>query len=300
MSSNSTQTTLVPPEADFAAILRSLSTSVEHVMISWYDVQLRTSSHLRTSLVPLKNFLQTHGEDLLAYLQKCHDFSEEALILQKNLKEEPDSGTFSWLDELASSSDEISRDSQTLVRKSDGGMKHLSSLKSQFSNLNVLGLSKRSSARTSAKFGNSNSEKLSSTASERVAFSRASPPLDGLAAIASANTALVDLRNNLQLLQQFWDLASRTCRALIKSTTQGYTEPLADIWKIYQEEILCATVSITKSLDAIAVGPDTHRRQQRRRGSSKSDISIPPQLPEWAVWTMKRFLKDAGDSMGGS
>jgi hypothetical protein len=101
-----------------------------------------------------------------------------------------------------------------------------------------------------------------------------------LAAIASTNVALTDIRASLCMLYQFWTATSEACRSLLKShenITRDHAQKLGDTWQEYQEEIRVAKGSITSSLDAVAIepaAPPAFRRQQRRRGSSKSEASV--------------------------
>ncbi|KAJ7116358.1 hypothetical protein C8R44DRAFT_879734 [Mycena epipterygia] len=268
---------------DFKASLRSLSSSIENAMVSWHDVRttsLRTSSHpmrLRTSFAPLTNSLQSHWVDIQAYLQKCHTFSEDAITCNKFLEQDPDPDAFSLLEELASSSDEMCRESEILIQKSDVGIECLSSLTPQLSDL----LSKYAKA-TSTMFSRPDTERthVNLTALPKTtAFLGASWLPDGFAAIASTNTALTEIRYTLCMMHQFWIVASQTCHSLAKSNAniaQERVQDLAETWKEYQAEIMSATVSIAKSLDAVAVepaAPPSFRRQPWRRGSSKSQTS---------------------------
>jgi len=239
----------------------------------------------------MKKHLQAHWEDIRAHLQRCHSFSEEAIIWQSSFEQGPGPECFSLLEELSSSSAEMCHESQALIQQSAIGMGFLSSVEPQISDL--LRRHSNGAPATSTMFGNP--EKISSNLGlETNAFLGIRS--DGFAAIASTTTALAKIRDNLRMLCQFWTVASEFCRTLVKSNasiTEEHAYHLGQTWKEWQEEILGANVSIAKSLDALAVepvpppspvaatpraeppAPPTSRRQQRRRGSSKSDASIP-------------------------
>ncbi|KAF7375148.1 hypothetical protein MSAN_00401300 [Mycena sanguinolenta] len=246
-----------PP--DFKVALRGLSSSIENAMIAWHNVQtapLKANSSFlaRHFFTPFRGSLHLHWMAIGVYLQQCHNFSQDAVAWDDS---EPESSA-SWLEDLATYSDEICLKNEDLVRQSDQGMEYLSSLAPQLSEL--LQSSTKSTAASPATYS----------------FLGMSSP-DGVAAIASTSVALAEIRACLHTLHQFWLAVSETCRSFQKSsgiTTADEMRKLGDTWKDYQEEILVAKVSISKSLDAVATEPSTFRRQQRRRGSSKSEMSI--------------------------
>ncbi|KAJ7510353.1 hypothetical protein B0H11DRAFT_1958622 [Mycena galericulata] len=275
---------------DFKVILTNLSSNIQNVMVSWHNVQtvsFRISSQpmlLRNSLAPLRKHLQAHWEDIRSYLQKCHDFSEEA-ITWHNSFEQADPDCLSLLEELLLASLELCHESEVLIQQSASGMEFLSSVTPQLSGL----LHGSSAAVTS-------SNPAENVTPETNAFLGVSLPPDGFTALTSTTTALAEVRNNLCSLNQFWTSASETCRTLMKSSasiTPEHAYHLGKTWTEWQEEIMCANVSIAKSLDAVAVepvlppsspaptpqisppAPLVFRRQRRRRGSSKSDASLP-------------------------
>ncbi|KAJ6468460.1 hypothetical protein C8R45DRAFT_1018864 [Mycena sanguinolenta] len=247
----------LPP--DFKVALRRLSSSIENAMVAWHDVQttpLRANSSLHTHhfFTPFRGSLHLHWMAIGVYLQQCYNFSEDAISWDKS--DAPESA--SWLEDLTSYSDEICLKNEGLVGQSDQGIEYLSSLTPQLSEL--LQGSTKSTAASPATYS----------------FLGMSSP-DGVAAIASTSAALAEIRTCLHMLHQFWLVVSETCRSLQKSSetiTVDEMRKLGDTWKEYQEEILAAKVAISKSLDAIAIEPSTCRRQQRRRGSSKSEMSI--------------------------
>ncbi|KAJ7722732.1 hypothetical protein DFH07DRAFT_856492 [Mycena maculata] len=281
MASNTT------PPLDLTAILKSLSSNIQDVMVSWYEVQtasLRESSQSGLLVAPLRKHLQAHWEHIRSYLQKCHEFGEEVIIWQKTFQQGPESDGFSLLEELKSSSDEMCQESEVLMRQSASGIDILSSVTPQLLDL----------LRGPSKYA----EKAPSAPPETTAFLGLGSPQHGLAAIARTTSALAEVQNNLCMLHNFWTAASATCRSFLTTNTnitQQDATHLGQTWKEWQEEIRCANVSIAKSLDAGAVEPaappvsppapappfasHTYRRQQRRRGSSKSDASLPASLP---------------------
>ncbi|KAJ7914893.1 hypothetical protein B0H13DRAFT_2001547 [Mycena leptocephala] len=242
---------------DFKGALRGLASSVQDVMLSWHNVQtasLGTSSQatlprVRNSLAPLTKSLEIHWNDILAFLQKCHNFSEDAITWRKSFG---DGDSFSLLEELTAYSDEICLLCEALVGQSDPAIECLSSLTPQLSDL-LRGLRYAPAPATAAFLGVT------------------SP--DGLAAIASTNVALTDIRASLCMLYQFWTATSEACRSLLKShenITRDHAQKLGDTWQDCKG-------SITSSLDAVAIepaAPPAFRRQQRRRGSSKSEASV--------------------------
>ncbi|KAJ6570221.1 hypothetical protein DFH09DRAFT_424735 [Mycena vulgaris] len=270
--------TCTPP--DFNTVLKGLSTSVQDLMTSWHAVQtasLRTSSQpllLRTWIAPLTRCLQTHWAGILPYLQKCHEFGADAILWQTALEEGPDLGASSVLEELTSASNELCHESEILIQHSDSCMECLSSLVPQLSD--VLRGSSRYVKTSPAEKGHH----YLVTAPKTTAFLGAGQLPDGPAVITATHTGLTEIRNSLYMLRQFWVVASETCDWLMKSNTSTlleHSKQLGKIWKEYQEEIVRAKVSITKSLDAVVIEPDVpsaFRRQPRRRGSSKSENSI--------------------------
>ncbi|KAF7330336.1 hypothetical protein MVEN_02471900 [Mycena venus] len=84
----------------------------------------------------MRESLHTHWTAIAAHLQKFHRFSEDAITWEKSLAEEdPNSGSLSWMEELASDSDEICLDGKDLVRESDKIIDHLASLTPQLCEL---------------------------------------------------------------------------------------------------------------------------------------------------------------------
>ncbi|KAJ7352473.1 hypothetical protein DFH08DRAFT_1078150 [Mycena albidolilacea] len=267
---NSNRTTTLHP--DFKAALRGLSLSVQNAMVSWHDVQtvsLGASSHahLGSSFASFRNSLQLHWTEIMAYLQECYRFGEDAIIWERSLGDSV-LESVSWLEELTSFSDEIKLKSEDLVRQSGQDIEALSHLTPQLSEL----LRAASSSKSSTVFPTP------------PAFLQTRAP-DGPAAIASISAALVEIRTSLCMLQQFWTAASETCRSLDKSKeniTLDRARKLGDTWREYQQEILETKVSIAKSLDAVATEPAAPRAFRRqRRGSSKSEISI-SSSPQWS------------------
>ncbi|KAJ7242766.1 hypothetical protein B0H12DRAFT_1131973 [Mycena haematopus] len=261
MNSNRTPT----PPPDLKVTLRGLSSSIENAMIAWYNIQtapLWASSsqptlRARSFLPTFRNSLHLHWTGIVGYLQKCHSFSEDVITWDKSFGEDPES--ISWLEDLTSYSDEIILKNEDLVRQSDQGIECLSSLTPQLSEL-LKGPSKSTAAFPAT-----------------YSFPGMSSSPDRLTAIASTSAALAEIHTSLRVLSQFWIAVSQTCRSLQKSNeniTMDGVRNLGDTWKEYQQEILAAKVSISKSLDAVAIEPSACRRQQRRRGSSKSEMSI--------------------------
>ncbi|KAJ7678543.1 hypothetical protein B0H17DRAFT_107629 [Mycena rosella] len=261
--------TYTPPE--FRASLKTLSSNIQDgVMVPWHAVQtasLKTICQpllLRNSIAPLKTSLQTHWTAILEYLQRCHDFGVDAILFQTTLEEGPDSGAESILEDLAASSNELCSGSEDLIRQLDTSMECLAALTPQLSDL----------LRGSSRYVKTN-EKFPKTA----AF--LGSPLDGFASLAATQAGLTEIRNSLCMLHQFWIVASKMCHSLMESNAcipLEHAQQLGETWKGYQQEILSAKVSITKSLDAVVIEPDIptiFRRQQRRRGSSKSETSLP-------------------------
>ncbi|KAJ6577353.1 hypothetical protein B0H19DRAFT_1370568 [Mycena capillaripes] len=252
---------------DFKVPLKGLASSVQNAMVSWYSVRtasLRSSSQttiLRNPLAPLTKSLQIHWANMNPYLQKSNDFSEDVVTWSNSLEGGPDPGSTSLLEELASCSDELCRQTEALVSQSDEDIKCLFSLESKLSDL----------LRGSSKYTHNG------VFPETTAFlglTSSSP--DGFLATSAA---LSEIRAHLYMLSQCWTIVSDACRSLLKldgNIPQDHTRKLGDIWKEYQAEILDAKVSIARSLDAVGVEPAIRpdpRRQQRRRGSSKSEAS---------------------------
>ncbi|KAJ7454811.1 hypothetical protein FB451DRAFT_1279462 [Mycena latifolia] len=268
---------------DFKASLKSLSSSIQDAMISWHDVQttaLKTSSQpflLRSSIAPLRKYLETHWTDILSYLQKCNEFGGDAILWQTTLQDGPDSAASSFLEDMASSSNELCHECEDLIRHSDNNMECLSSLTPQLSDL--LRGSSRYAKITSSILNSLNSDNLPKT----TAFLGITSPSDGLGAIAATKIGLTEIRNSLCMMHQFWTTASKMCHSLMESNASMAFErarQLGITWNEFQEEVLCAKVSIAKSLDAVVIEPaSAFRRQPRRRGSSKSEASIPTSPP---------------------
>ncbi|KAF8207194.1 hypothetical protein K438DRAFT_1815866 [Mycena galopus ATCC 62051] len=251
-------TTAPARHPDFKVALGSLSSSIQNAMDSSSQTTLLRARNL---FALFRNSLHDHWTEILAYLQECHTFSANASITGDDFIGEDPESVSQWLDELTSDSGNICRKSEVLVRQSDQGIECLSSLMPQLSEL------LRGPLKSTTGF------------SATYTFLEMSPP-DGLAALASTSAAVAEIRTSLRMLHQFWAAVSETCRSLQKSSepiTLDRVRKLGDTWKEYRQEIVQAKVSITKSLDAVAIEPaalSISRRPQRRRGSSKSEMSI--------------------------
>lgn len=219
-------------------------------MISWHTVQtasLRASLsesypptplRVRNSLARMRESLHLHWTAIVAYLQRCHDFSEDVIVWEKSLGDgHPDPGSVSWLDELTSFSDEISLESKDLVRQSDKVIECLSSLTPQLSEL-LQGSSRPMHA--TGKFQCFPSRvvlEFNPTVFPATSAFLGIHSSDGFAAITSTSSSLAEIRASLCIQQQFWAAASEACRSLQKSNgaiTQDRARRLGETWKELQ------------------------------------------------------------------
>ncbi|KAJ7086063.1 hypothetical protein B0H15DRAFT_354990 [Mycena belliarum] len=254
---------------DLKVGLTCLSSSIRAVMLSWYGVQKTScqSSLLRNSVTPLRNYLQTQWTDILGFLQMCYNFGADAVLWQKAVETGSETGPL--LEDLAFSSDELVKKCEDLIRQSDSNMECLSSITPQLSELF------RASRANTASGLYSYLEKLPRTISflGRASFS------DGLVAIRDTESGLAEIRTSLCMMHQFWIVVSETCHSFMKVDAHvplELVQQVGETWKQYQQHVVGGKVSIAQSLDALSVEPaPIIRRQPRRRGSSKSDASIP-------------------------
>ncbi|KAJ7284654.1 hypothetical protein C8J57DRAFT_1217060 [Mycena rebaudengoi] len=269
-------------QLDFKIILRNLRSHVRDAMVSLHASQTASlNAGHRTSFTTLRTSLKAEWDTVIAYLQKCYDFCEDAALLIR-LEQEPEETYLSLLEELARASEQLSREGEDLVQTSLTGLGQLSSLTAALSHSlrRPMGV---------PDVGPDEAYKTQSPHSNVFLGVNLSP--DGLTAIAASTTSLTEIRNNLQSLCLFWSSVSDACRSFAKSNariTQDNAQRFGETWKGYQQEIMSAKVSIAASCDAVVVEaiatPTTSifRRQPRRRGSSKSEKSLPvlpPTLP---------------------
>ncbi|KAJ7671640.1 hypothetical protein DFH06DRAFT_1178228 [Mycena polygramma] len=257
--------------SDFNVALTSLASGVQNAMVSWHNTRtasLRAGSEsvprARNLFAPVTKSLQNHWKEIMQYLQRCHTFSGDAIIWSNSLEEEgPNSDSTLLLEELTSCSHELCLQSEALVRQSDENIECLSSLEPHLPEL----------LRGSITYN-------ATACPQTTQFLGLSYSHNGLEDVSSARAALAEIRASLSVAYQFWTGVSTTCRSLLKSDEnilRDRARNLGDTWKEYQERIVEAKVSITRSLDAVAIEPaappPSLRRQQRRRGSSKSEAS---------------------------
>ncbi|KAJ6460349.1 hypothetical protein C8R47DRAFT_1160969 [Mycena vitilis] len=254
--------------SDFNVALTSLASGVQNAMVSWHNTQTaslragcETVPRTRNLFAPVTKCLQNHWQEIMQYLQKCHTFSGDAILWSNSLEEDgPNSDLTLLLEELTSCSHEICLQGEALVRQSDENIECLSSLEPHLPEL-LRGSITYDATATTLFLGLNSSH-------------------NALEDFASARAALAEIRASLSMAYTFWTAVSTTCRSLLTSDEnilQDRARNLGNTWKEYQEQIMEAKVSITRSLDAVAIEPaapsPSLRRQQRRRGSSKSEAS---------------------------
>ena len=78
--------------------------------------------------------------------------------------------------------------------------------------------------------------------------------------LVEIDKALLNSKSNLEKISLFWDETSKGCSALVENIRNKGTnltavdaEEIVSKWKVYQEKILAAVLSITKTADAILV-----------------------------------------------
>jgi hypothetical protein len=105
-------------------------------MVSWHDVETASiGASSQPLLIHIAAPIRTHWADILSCLQKCHDFCADVAVWKTAREEGLESGAFSILEDLLSSSDELCHRSEILIQQSENITQCLLSLRPQLSEL---------------------------------------------------------------------------------------------------------------------------------------------------------------------